>query len=353
MEPSSSSFYHPFQPYEIQLQFMRALYKCIEDGNVGIFESPTGTGKSLSLVCGSLTWLRDRAANALEKDLDAVGEPDDPTWLVQSAREERKRSLLYHKKLLEERLSAARLPGVRSVKQTKEAGRPKKRIKSEQSLTSTFSDGSIEQFELEEYDSGSESRHHQRTSSKASEFSAETQALLGKLEPKQQKQELEPGRSTKIIFCSRTHSQLTQLVGELRKVKLSTPIAALEPSTNEMGHDRESTISEPIKHLSLGSRRHLCINPQVSNLGSSLTINEKCLELQRADTLKDRRCPFLPSEANNHLKEEFQDRALASIQDIEELGDLGRELRICPYYGTRSAADYSEVWYGRTQSKPC
>jgi len=35
-------FYHPFEPYEIQQQFMRALYDCIENGNVGIFESPTG-----------------------------------------------------------------------------------------------------------------------------------------------------------------------------------------------------------------------------------------------------------------------------------------------------------------------
>jgi len=35
-------FYHPFEPYEIQKQFMTALYDCIEEGKVGIFESPTG-----------------------------------------------------------------------------------------------------------------------------------------------------------------------------------------------------------------------------------------------------------------------------------------------------------------------
>jgi Rad3-related DNA helicase len=36
------NFHHPYQPYDIQKQFMTALYQCIEDGKIGIFESPTG-----------------------------------------------------------------------------------------------------------------------------------------------------------------------------------------------------------------------------------------------------------------------------------------------------------------------
>ena len=35
-------FHHPYTPYDIQVQFMNALYDCIEEGKVGIFESPTG-----------------------------------------------------------------------------------------------------------------------------------------------------------------------------------------------------------------------------------------------------------------------------------------------------------------------
>lgn len=35
-------FHHPFEPYPIQRQLMSALYTCIEDGDIGIFESPTG-----------------------------------------------------------------------------------------------------------------------------------------------------------------------------------------------------------------------------------------------------------------------------------------------------------------------
>ena len=37
-------FKFPFEPYSIQLDFMRQLYETVEAGQVGIFESPTGTG---------------------------------------------------------------------------------------------------------------------------------------------------------------------------------------------------------------------------------------------------------------------------------------------------------------------
>ena len=37
-------FKFPFEPYSIQLDFMRQLYETVEAGHVGIFESPTGTG---------------------------------------------------------------------------------------------------------------------------------------------------------------------------------------------------------------------------------------------------------------------------------------------------------------------
>lgn len=52
-------FPFPFKPYSIQDQFMQALYSVIENRKIGIFESPTGTGKTLSLMCSALKWLSD------------------------------------------------------------------------------------------------------------------------------------------------------------------------------------------------------------------------------------------------------------------------------------------------------
>lgn len=53
-----TEFNHPYTPYSIQLDFMQEVYTVLETSSIGIFESPTGTGKTLSLICGSMTWLR-------------------------------------------------------------------------------------------------------------------------------------------------------------------------------------------------------------------------------------------------------------------------------------------------------
>lgn len=100
-------FHHPYTPYDVQLEFMHAVYSVLEAGNgqVGILESPTGTvnpppppqkphlltpppqGKSLSLICSTLTWLRNHKRARFSASFDAVaatlaGEPD---WMIETA----------------------------------------------------------------------------------------------------------------------------------------------------------------------------------------------------------------------------------------------------------------------------
>lgn len=51
METSTRDFHHPYKPYDIQIQLMNAIYDCIAEGKVGIFESPTGpSGMVLSYL---------------------------------------------------------------------------------------------------------------------------------------------------------------------------------------------------------------------------------------------------------------------------------------------------------------
>lgn len=81
----------PFNPpYEIQVELMKHLYASIEGRKVTIVESPTGTvsvslpdtdqlayarqGKTLSLLCASLTWLADEKDRAKKGKLNAAAE---------------------------------------------------------------------------------------------------------------------------------------------------------------------------------------------------------------------------------------------------------------------------------------
>uniref|UniRef100_A0A8C8B6D0 Regulator of telomere elongation helicase 1 n=1 Tax=Otus sunia TaxID=257818 RepID=A0A8C8B6D0_9STRI len=46
----------PFQPYECQEAYMAKVLECLQKKVNGILESPTGTGKTLCLLCSTLAW---------------------------------------------------------------------------------------------------------------------------------------------------------------------------------------------------------------------------------------------------------------------------------------------------------
>ena len=48
----------PFEPYKCQETFMTKLLEALEGGKNALLESPTGTGKTLCLLCGALAWLQ-------------------------------------------------------------------------------------------------------------------------------------------------------------------------------------------------------------------------------------------------------------------------------------------------------
>ena len=98
-----------------------------------------------------------------------------------------------------------------------------------------------------------------------------------------------------------------------------------------------------VKHVPLGSRKNLCINPNVSRLGSVTAINERCLDLQQSGTPKVDKCPFLPNKENETLVNDFRDYTLAKVRDIEDLGSLGKKIGICPYYASRATIKPSQV----------
>lgn len=329
MQPSQATFCHPFQPYSIQLEFMQSLYQCIEDKKVGIFESPTGTGKSLSLICGALTWLRDHERCTLGGGTE-LSEEDD--WLVQAERAAQRRGVLAAREDFERKLLAIREEEARRKQRKQNLTVSKKaRTTKETATTASIED----EFMLDDYNSDGDQTAASDTDGG---FSSVTQALLDKLQGSSKKEAEEQNEDRlKIIFCSRTHSQLTQFVNELRRVK---PAPSISP---EYDTRAKSGLEEGVKHLALGSRKNLCINPKVARLTSATAINEQCLDLQKPNTAKDKKCPYLPSKNDRERVEAFRDRAIASIRDIEDVGNLGREMELCPYYASRAAISTTEV----------
>lgn len=197
------------------------------------------------------------------------------------------------------------------------------------------------QFVLDDYDSESDERKQPSGTAGVDGLSASTLALLDRFKGQLSKQQVEEeDDSVKIFYCSRTHSQLSQFAGELRRVAFPSSIPN-DPGAD--GPDELSKLEERIKHLSLGSRKNLCINPKVRALENSTAINERCLDLQQSGVAADKKCPHLPTKDDEALVLQFRDHTLATVKDIEDIGKVGQKIGICPYYASRSVIKHSEV----------
>lgn len=198
------------------------------------------------------------------------------------------------------------------------------------------------QFALDDYESETDEKKKGHDLGEVDGLSASTLALLeqfrGKLST--QGQDEDDDNTVKIFYCSRTHSQLSQFAGELRRVAFPSSIPSAPDSEDQ---DDVSKLEERIKHLSLGSRKNLCINPKVQALENSTAINERCLELQQSGVAADKKCTYLPSKDDEALKLQFRDHALATVKDIEDIGKVGKQIGICPYYASRQVIKHSEV----------
>jgi chromosome transmission fidelity protein 1 len=201
-------------------------------------------------------------------------------------------------------------------------------------------------FELDDYDSDAE------TGTKASGngshdidgLSASTIALLERFRGHnsgRQHLEDETDDQIKIFYCSRTHSQLSQFAHELQRVDFPSSLPPQQDMPKDASENTE--VDEIVKHLSLGSRKQLCINPRVASLGNATAINERCMDLQQPGVAADKKCPYLPSKETEATQLHFRDRTLAAVQDIEDIGRVGKQLGICPYYATRPVVKQSEV----------
>ncbi|WBW72840.1 ATP-dependent DNA helicase Chl1 [Schizosaccharomyces osmophilus] len=328
-------FHHPYKPYSIQLEFMRALYNAIENKKIGIFESPTGTGKSLSLLCASLTWLEKKGDLHMETDEAEERTSDSgsskhaiPDWVIMQDQELQVDQAKSAHAYLEKRLEGVREKNrkekfiqensFRLQKDARKRATPADITNSsttplaKSSKIAPATDESLEEFvvsnDISLQDESEESAHALQKG-----YSSKVMDLLHRLLPEDEKLPT----VQKIYFSSRTHSQLRQFVQEVQKLDTSK-------------------ISTPIRVVSLASRKNLCINPKVQKLSPTSAVNEKCIELQGTSE----KCPYMKDDTRIW---DFRDEVLAEVMDIEDMVGLGQKMHVCPYYGAREAVNSSQI----------
>ncbi|XP_044729931.1 ATP-dependent DNA helicase DDX11 [Chrysoperla carnea] len=319
---SVKEFDFPFPPYDIQKQFMNSLYNALETNKLGIFESPTGTGKTMSLICGSLTWLRDHELRKQQELIDKIKEinqnknklDSEDDWISSQSE-----AILKSKERDKLQLELDKInkyeEKIENIKKNVNVKKEKKHWSKKQTENILKMEEIVED-DLDLILEDNVLRSNDENSPPVSDCD-------------ENEDEYAP---TKIIFCSRTHSQLAQYVGEVLK----------------------SPFGKTTRVVTLASRQTYCINEAVKKLKSLSIINERCLDLQQkkkektskskdGKSLKRQKiasgCPYMNENNIEQLKEE----AIVEIHDVENLVAIGKELSACPYYGARATVLDSQI----------
>ncbi|KAK2459645.1 hypothetical protein APHAL10511_008290 [Amanita phalloides] len=326
-------------PYSIQIDLMRHLYTSIEQRKVTIVESPTGTGKTLSLLCASMTWLKDDKDRAKKGNLkEAIGDDDlgARDWVIEQSMERARREVELKEQEYEQRLASARAREARMRKMAQ--ARASKRVRRAQETSAKLPEIDDDAF-LPESEDGVNQKEGEIYISSA------LRALMARLDKTSSTEEQEV-TCTKIYYASRTHSQLSQVLPELQRLKIrvrNLHQECADPAPNDASRKRpldgDEGQSSCARTVSLGSRKQLCINDDLR--ATRRDLDESCREMLNESD--EKRCPYLPPIGDEERMLDFRDEILATPKDIEDLAEAGRMTTVCPYFGSRRAIPQAEL----------
>eukprot|EP01114_Cavostelium_apophysatum_P012798 TRINITY_DN2954_c0_g2_i1.p1 TRINITY_DN2954_c0_g2~~TRINITY_DN2954_c0_g2_i1.p1 ORF type:complete len:866 (+),score=174.26 TRINITY_DN2954_c0_g2_i1:149-2746(+) len=335
------------KPYGTQLSMMDKIIRSISQKEHALLESPTGTGKSLALLCGALAW-QAAEKEALRKAAEADNASKAPrTKIVKNADTkvetktdtkaekleippEPKRTLGFFKA---KSMSSGSTATVKSQPAKVEVAydsddpdddfKPAKKRKSDEALKKRGSEKLLnsEQSGISPPSSGTKQQPMEVEDESVQDFKSEKPKKAEKPEKsektekyeraeKQTKKSMQP---PKIYFGSRTHSQIAQLVRELK----STPYRP--------------------KMCVLASREHYCIHPKVSKSPF------KTIECKQLVDESPRGCSFKKKDTKLSNSEEISEGGSLEVWDIEDFVSLGRSMKACPYFASHLIAADAEL----------
>ncbi|KAB2612824.1 ATP-dependent RNA helicase DDX11 [Pyrus ussuriensis x Pyrus communis] len=328
----------PYKPYDIQIDFMKALYHSLNKGGLSMLESPI-----LSLK------------NSVESDLNSAkdgradSDDDEPDWMrnvvinkdkqCEEKKTNKKEKFGVGFRRADKRGSRGNCRDLfsQSIEEEPSAKKEEKNLL----MSNDAVELSDEEFLVGDYESEEEEEGDPDGGKSKRKLSGVSLSSSSEEDEENGDDEFEDEK-LQVYFCSRTHSQLSQFIKELKK----------------------TIFANKMKVVSLGSRKNCCINEEVLKLGNSTRINERCLELQKKRT----RIRMFQNEGNKYnlgarvrirmnkascgcpmlrkhkVQKEF--RSMMSQHgalDIEDLVDLGKSMRTCPYYGSRSMVPVADL----------
>lgn len=321
MGEAADFFRFPGAPYASQEQLMGAIYSLLRGGRggIGVFESPTGTGKTLSVLCSALTFSRKHRDDLLR----LVGCKEQPGEADCSA--ELPAFLRAHA------VTVARAHGISNLLPPR-------------APTRFFSS-------------------HQKG----------VLSINALPDPPSSDSSDEDVSEIRVIYCSRTHSQLEQVASTLRQAPFNTVLLDASPSSDIPGRTPNASgqsRSTRTRSVVVAARRHLCINVEVLSRAAgvatattaaattlkggigetSITFGPSAAELAAlraaaAPSAVDAECRALGKQcaARNHSSVRACGDAVADTADIESLVAAGVATRGCPYYASRRLTRRADV----------
>ncbi|XP_052051090.1 Fanconi anemia group J protein isoform X2 [Apodemus sylvaticus] len=346
----------PCKAYPAQLAMMNSIVRGLNGSQHCLLESPTGSGKSLALLCSALAWQQSLSGKPVDEGLNkkpaapsscccachsknftySNTDLDTSPHFSSPSRPSSERNGVSspcqdspEKNTLAAKLSAKRQASIHK-EEDDDFQVEKKRIRPLETTQQIRKRHCLEK-DVHHLDAQLASESRVKPESPVRRTSSSFQnpdglcsrcscsAKQGNNEESAKTVKKDHGgqsKRPKIYFGTRTHKQIAQITRELRKTAYS---------------------GVPMTILS--SRDHTCVHPEVVG---NFNRNEKCMEL--LDGKHGKSCYFyhgVHKISNQQTLQYLQ--GMPKAWDIEDLVSLGRKLKACPYYTARELIDDADI----------